>query len=221
MTPEEKAVCTLLEITDRLLAPDGCPWDREQTVRSWARMVFEEICEALDSLNDIDPEQLADELGDVLAGTFFLAKAAAKEKGFTSWTLPFTLAAEKLRRRHPHIYANEKLPSDVPSLEQKWEEIKATERHHRHRKSHFDGLPKSLPALALMQKLVHKARKVPECVESVDGLVAQKRTDREEELGRRIAQVIVEAEKEGIQAEHALRLYFRFCREALMEKEGS
>ena len=60
----------LLEVIDRLLAPDGCPCDREQTLRSWAHMVFEEICEVMDSLTEADSDQLADELGDVITGSF-------------------------------------------------------------------------------------------------------------------------------------------------------
>ena len=135
----------LLEVIDRLLAPDGCPWDREQTLQSWARMVFEEICEVLDSLAEADSDQLADELGDVIIGVLFLVKAAASEKKFPL-SKPFELAAEKLRRRHPHIFADETLPKDPKAIEQRWDEIKATEVHHRHRTSRFDGISKSLPA---------------------------------------------------------------------------
>ena len=207
----------LLEVIDRLLAPDGCPWDREQTLRSWAHMVFEETCEVLDSLTDADSDQLADELGDVITGILFLAKAAAKERGFPL-SRPFELAAEKLRRRHPHIFADEAL-SDAKAVEQRWDEIKATEVHHKHRTSRFDGISTSLPALAIMQKLAHKANKVPGCEGVLDDLVTQPKADREEELGRKVAQLILEAEREGIQAEHALRSYFRQCRTVLMDRE--
>ena len=208
----------LLEVIDRLLAPDGCPWDREQTLRSWAHMVFEEICEVMDSLTEADSDQLADELGDVITGIFFLVKAAASEKGFSP-SRPFELAAEKLRRRHPHIFADGALPMDPKAIEKQWDEIKTTEVHHKHRTSRFDGISKSLPALAIMQKLAHKANKVPGCEGILDELSTRAAAPREEEIAKEITRIILEAEREGIQVEHALRHYFGLCRAALMERE--
>ena len=110
--------------------------------------------------------------------------------------------------------------TDAKAVEKKWEEIKATEVHHVHRKSRFDGFPKSLPALALMQKLVHKAKKVPELAEEMKELVSEQQTSKDVEFARRITQVIMEAEQEGVQAELALRHYFGICREELMKKES-
>jgi uncharacterized protein YabN with tetrapyrrole methylase and pyrophosphatase domain len=219
MTPEETDFHALIEVIDRLLAPDGCPWDREQTVHSWAHMVLEEVYEVIDTLSEAEPDKLADELGDLVTGALFLTKAAEVESRF-SWNLPFKKAAEKLIRRHPHIFGGEKALTDAKAVEKKWEEIKATEVHHVHRKSRFDGFPKSLPALALMQKLVHKAKKVPELAEEMKELVSEQQTSKDVEFARRITQVIMEAEQEGVQAELALRHYFGICREELMKKES-
>ena len=209
---------SLLEVVDRLLAPNGCPWDREQTPQSWARMVFEESCEVLDALSADDSALLADEVGDVVSGLLFLAKAAAAEKRFSSWTDPFLLAAEKLRRRHPHVFASDS-PIDSQTIERQWEEIKAAEAHHKHRKSLFDGISSSLPALALMQKLVHKANKSPESMVHLEEFAAQKRPNPEEELARQIAQLVIESERAGIHVEQALRDYFGRCRAHLVANE--
>ena len=208
----------LIAVIDTLLGPEGCPWDREQTVLSLSHMIHEEVCEMIDTLQETEPERLADELGDLLIGAVFLSKAAEKEKRF-SWQRPFQKAAEKLVRRHPHIFAgNEKLTS-AKAVEHRWEEIKATESEHSTRKSRFDGIPKSLPALAMMQKLLVKAKKTPSLYHMIEQLTQKKRDNEEEELARRIAKLIIEAEEKGIHAEHALRTFFSSCRKALVDQE--
>lgn len=208
---------TLVEVIDRLLGPEGCPWDKEQTVLSLSHMILEEVCEVIDTLQEADAEKLASELGDLMIGAIFLAKAAEKEGRFP-WAIPFQKGAEKLVRRHPHIFADEKLTT-AKEVERRWDEIKATEAEHLARKSRFDGIPRSLPALAMMQKLLTKAKKAPSLYRSVEDLVQHPRENDEEDLGRRMVQLIMEAEEKGIQAEHALRTFFTSCREALVQKE--
>jgi tetrapyrrole methylase family protein / MazG family protein len=219
MADGEKDFRALVGIIDRLLGPDGCPWDKEQTVLSLSHMILEEVCEVIDTLQETEPENLADELGDLLSGTIFLAKVAEKEGRF-SWELPFQKIAAKLIRRHPHIFSDEKLAT-AREVEVRWDEIKATEKEHAARKSRFDGIPKSLPALAMMQKLMAKAKKVPALQSTAAKLVQKEREDEEEELGRRIAQLVFEAESKGVQAEHALRRFFTDCRNDLANQEKS
>jgi tetrapyrrole methylase family protein/MazG family protein len=219
MSSAEDDFRTLVGIIDRLLGPDGCPWDKEQTVHSLAHMVLEEVCEVIDTLQETETEKLADELGDLINGAIFLAKAAEKENRF-SWGVPFQKAAEKLVRRHPHIFADEKLTT-TKAVEKRWDEIKATEVEHAGRKSRFDGIPKSLPALAMMQKLMTKVKKVPLLHGVVEEFVQKHRDNEEEDIGRRMAQLVIEAEEKGIQAEQALRGFFSSCRADLVHREKS
>lgn len=219
MSLEEDSIKALVAIIDRLLGPDGCPWDKEQTVVSLSHMVLEEVCEVVDTLHDPDPEKLADELGDLITGAIFLSKVAQKENRF-SWEKPFQKAAAKLVRRHPHIFEDEKLES-ARAVEKRWDEIKATEKEHEERKSRFDGIPKSLPALAMMQKLLTKANRVLALKNAAAACVNSHVEDAEVNLGRRMALLIAEADAEGIQAERALRRFFTVCRETLVRQEQS
>lgn len=210
----------LVAIIDRLLGPDGCPWDKEQTVLSISHMVLEEVCEVIDTIRDAEPEKLADELGDLILGAIFLAKAAEKEDRF-SWERPFQKAAAKLIRRHPHIFAEEAKLTTPKAVEKRWDEIKATEVEHAGRTSRFDGIPKSLPALAMMQKLIAKVKKAPSLNGVAEDLMQKPCDSEEEELGRRMTQLILEADAKGIQAEAALRAFFSSCRDALVRQERS
>lgn len=218
MSTAEVEFRTLIEIIDRLLSPDGCPWDKEQTVLSLSHMVLEEVCEVIDTLRETEPEKLADELGDLMNAAIFLAKAAEKEGRFL-WERPLQKAAAKLIRRHPHIFGEDQKLTSVKEVEKRWDEIKATEVEHANRKSRFDGIPKSLPALAMMQKLLAKAKKVPALRHVAEDLCKTQRENEEEELGRRIGQLIFEAEENGIQAEQALRRFFLNCRDDLVRLE--
>ncbi len=218
MTTTEDDFRKLVAVIDRLLGPDGCPWDKEQTVLSLSHMVLEEVCEVIDTLQDADPEKLADELGDLIIGALFLAKVSEKEARFP-WERPFQKAAAKLIRRHPHIFSEEDKLISTKAVEKRWDEIKATEAEHAARTSRFDGIPKSLPALAMMQKLMTKVKKVPSLRHVAEGLLQKERPTEEEEMGRRIAQLIAEAESKGIQAEPALRRFFSTCRDTLVEEE--
>jgi uncharacterized protein YabN with tetrapyrrole methylase and pyrophosphatase domain len=208
----------LIEVIDHLLGPDGCPWDQEQTVLSLSRMILEEVCETIDTIRDPNPEKLADELGDLFVSALFLAKVAEKEGRF-SWSLPFTKAVEKLIRRHPHIFGKESKISCPKAVEARWDEVKATESEHQSRRSRFDGIARSLPSLAMVQKLVSKARKIPHLQAVAEKIVEQTGEDAEEDLGRKITQLVLEADKKGIQAEEALRRYFFSCKEQLVKHE--
>lgn len=218
MSPSKNHFDELVAVIDRLLAPDGCPWDREQTVRSVSHMVLEEVCEVIDTLEEKDPEKLADELGDVLIGALFLAKTAEKEHRFP-WGLPFQKAVAKLIRRHPHIFTDEQNMATAAEVEKRWDEIKTTEAEHAHRSSRLDGIPKSLPALAMMQKLMTKIKKAPPLGQIAQEFLEKPREDQEEEIGRKISQLVVEADRQGIQAEQALRRFFFCCRGVLQQQE--
>lgn len=151
----------------RLRGPGGCPWDREQTHRSLRPYLLEETYEALEAIDTGSPQQLCQELGDLLLQIVFHAQMA-KEAG--AFTIDDVVAAlvDKLVRRHPHVFGDVEVTGSGEVLAN-WASIKAQERSEglaadghpetpeRARPSALDGLPRGLPALALAQRLQERA----------------------------------------------------------------
>lgn len=217
MTATENPISDLLVVIDRLLAPDGCPWDKEQTVLSLGPMLLEEVCETLDAISERNGVDLSDELGDLFVTALFFAKAAEKEGRF-SWDEPFKKGKEKLVRRHPHIFEKAQALSSA-DVEVLWEETKKKEPSHKHRKGAFSNIPVSLPGLSMMQKLFSVAKKRPALGRVVEECVSHEYADAEEELGMKIASLVLQAEAKGIRAEHAVRKCFALCKKKLQEAE--
>jgi tetrapyrrole methylase family protein/MazG family protein len=138
-----------------LRAPDGCPWDREQTHRSLRPYLLEEAYEALHALDGDDPAALCDELGDLLLQIVLHAQLAAESGDFT---LPDVVAAisEKVVRRHPHVFGD--TSADTPQeVRTRWEELKRGERAANGAgEGPLAGLPAALPALAQAQAAQRK-----------------------------------------------------------------
>jgi MazG family protein len=144
----------------RLRSPTGCPWDREQNHRTLRRHAIEEVYELIDAIEAGDDHEMAEELGDLLMQVVFHCQLA-KERGAFDFEKVCRLLAEKLVRRHPHVFGKTKV-KNVSEVWANWEKIKKAEKHGtKHaRHSAFDGIPKHLPALLRAEKLVKKARKV-------------------------------------------------------------
>ena len=142
----------LVALVARLRAPDGCPWDRDQTHASLRRAFLEECYEALEALDAGDPAALAEELGDVLVHAAFLCQMAAETSTFTARTV-FQGAIEKLVRRHPHVFGDADVES-VREVEEQWEVLKRKERRGG---SILEGAPWSMPALAYCQTISRRA----------------------------------------------------------------
>jgi len=147
----------LVRIMARLRAPDGCPWDREQTFDTIKPYLLEETYEVLDSIDARDWTGLADELGDLMLQAVFFAQMASAEGHFT---IDDSLDAinDKLIRRHPHIFGtgDAKTPDEV---KRRWDEIKAEERRQKGEmeKPLLEKVPRSLPALVEAQQLTARA----------------------------------------------------------------
>ena len=150
---------TLVDLVERLRAPGGCPWDREQTHQSLKRNLLEEAHEVLEAIDEGDPSVITEELGDLLVQIAFHADIA-REAGQFSMGDVVERINRKLIRRHPHVFSDVKV-SDAREVERNWERIKAEERAASGTsKSPVDGIPASLPALAasqLMQDRVARA----------------------------------------------------------------
>ena len=150
---------TLVDIVARLRAPDGCPWDREQTHNSLKRNLLEESYEVIEAIDSGDPAILSEELGDLIVQVAFHADIARQAGEFQVEDVLRQING-KLVRRHPHVFSDGHA-EDAREVERNWEQIKARERQAKGQsKSPVEGIPNDLPALSyaqLMQERVGRA----------------------------------------------------------------
>ncbi len=144
----------LLSVIRTLRSPQGCPWDRKQTLKTVAPQVLEESYELLESLEEGSVEDIREELGDLMFLTLFIAVIAEQEGAFT---LDETVreVAEKLIRRHPHVFGDSKT-ENIDEILETWEAIKSREDKKQKRETIFDGIPKTLPTLEKYNKILQK-----------------------------------------------------------------
>lgn len=143
----------LVELVERLRRE--CPWDREQTNLSIKNNLIEEAYELFEAIEEGDDEKMVEELGDVLLQVVFHSQIKKDQRSFDINTVIERLV-EKLIRRHPHIFGENKLSSSQQVLDQ-WHQIKQQEKN---RESIFDGIPKRMPALQRAVKVQNRAAKV-------------------------------------------------------------
>jgi len=193
----------------RLRAPDGCPWDQEQTHASLVRCLIDEVSELIDTIDRGDLPHMREELGDVLIQVVFHAQLAAEKGAFTLEDVAREVN-EKLVRRHPHVFGTGKLGTSEQVLVQ-WEQIKAQEKKNGPlAKGVFKDLPARLPALmfaeAIWKQIEKKSLPVTDVVD-----VAQVRALgaklTEAELGKMLFEVTAAARSNGLDPEGALRLH--------------
>jgi nucleoside triphosphate diphosphatase len=165
MSEAERATTALLELMARLRDPHtGCPWDREQTFATIAPYTLEEAYEVADAIDRGNPQQLRDELGDLLFQIVFHSRMA-EERGWFDFAAVATAIHAKLVRRHPHVFADAPLPG-VEAQTRSWEELKARERAESAARaqspdtSALADIPKALPALTRAAKLGRRAARV-------------------------------------------------------------
>jgi MazG family protein len=205
----------LVALMRRLLAPDGCPWDREQDYRSLRQYVLEEACEVIDAIDRGRLEDLADELGDLSLQVVFLAELARRDGAFGPDDVVRAIC-EKLVRRHPHVFGEAVVEGSADVL-RNWDAIKRAEKEDR---PLLDGVPRALPALLRATRLSEKvgrvgfdwpdARgsrdKVTEELRELDEAVAHGDRGRvRAELGDLLFALVNLARHHGIDAEEALR----------------
>jgi MazG family protein len=179
------SVDQLREIITRLRAPGGCPWDREQTADSLRPSLIEEAYEVFDAIDRKDQADLEEELGDLLINILMQAEIASEEKAFNLDSIA-TVAAEKLIRRHPHVFG-EKVIENSDGVLAQWEEIKRAERSAKGlaTASLLDGVARAFPALVRAQKIQKKAAKVGfdwACAKDVVEKVREEISEVEQEL---------------------------------------
>ena len=202
------AYSRLQEIVAHLRAPNGCPWDREQTMQTLRKDLMEETYELLEALDDDDDEKAAEELGDLTLIVAMLAQIASEEERF-QWPVVMELVCDKLIRRHPHVFGDVEV-SGVEEVLANWAAIKEQEASGRLQvarssgaeqsgggkgESILDSVPKALPALILASKYQSRlacAEIEPELAEA-------------DPIGVALWNLVAEARGAGVDAETALR----------------
>ena len=144
----------LLEVLRRLRAPDGCPWDREQTAESLVPYLLEETYEIIEAIEEGDTHTLKEELGDLTLHVLFQAELA-REDGKFEIADSLKHISEKLIRRHPHVFDPDY--DESANINMSWEKAKQKEKS---RKNLLDGVPKNLPALTRARRIQEKAANV-------------------------------------------------------------
>ncbi|MDQ3334755.1 MAG: nucleoside triphosphate pyrophosphohydrolase [Myxococcota bacterium] len=217
MTAPGASFDRLVQVMDRLLAPDGCPWDREQTLETLRPFLVEETYEVLDALAKSDVKGHCEELGDLLMQVVFHAAIRRAERAFDIDDVCNGIS-DKLVHRHPHVFADAKADNSEQVLAQ-WEEIKKAEKAAKGvRTDRILSGVKPGPALARAQKVSTKAAKVGFDWPDVEGSIAKieeevrevrEVTDgaqdkRHHEIGDLLFAVVNVARKLGVDAEQAL-----------------
>lgn len=219
MTRSSEAVERLLDIMARLRGPDGCPWDREQTMKSLRPYVLEETYEVLEAIESGDAREHCEELGDLLLQIVFQAQLA-REAGQFDFADVAQAIADKLVSRHPHVFGDAQV-KDAAGVLTQWVALKQKERAAKGRgTSVLEGVPREMPALARADRLTEKASrvgfdwpdaggaraKVDEELRELDEAIATGDPKRmEEELGDLLFAVANLARKLSLPPEEALR----------------
>lgn len=164
----------LVDIMARLRSDEGCPWDREQTTQSLKPYLIEESYEVLEAIEEGEPEKFAEELGDLLFQILFHAQICREEGRFGIGDV-LEKVADKMIRRHPHVFGTAKA-ADAREVLAHWETIKHEESGDETARSILAGVPKQLPALLRAQRLQTKASRVgfdwarpQEVLDTIDG----------------------------------------------------
>jgi len=185
----------LIAVLEKLRAPGGCVWDREQTHASLVQYLVEETFELVEAIEAGSREELIEELGDVLYQVIFHADIAAEAGEFTLEDVAAHMR-HKMVARHPHVFGDVTVTTsdDVVAT---WESVKAVEKAHR--TSVLEGIPQGMPSLALADKTLGRAAKV--------GVVREAAVipGSEAELGEQLLAMVAAAKSAGLDAERALR----------------
>ncbi|MDP3800660.1 nucleoside triphosphate pyrophosphohydrolase [Brevundimonas sp.] len=216
MRPIDRLIGIMAKLRDPV---GGCPWDVEQTFATIAPYTLEEAYEVADAIERGDMDELKSELGDLLFQTVFHARMA-EEQGLFAFDDVANAIADKLERRHPHVFGDEAAKPDGAAQKARWEDIKAGERKAKAQHGALDDVPVGLPALARAAKLTKRAARVgfdwpstDEVFDKLDEEVAELRVEiaagdldkARDEVGDLLFVVANLARKLGVEPEDALR----------------
>lgn len=219
MTKQSESLSRLNDVIDRLLAPEGCPWDREQTPESLCDYIVEECFELVEAIRSGDVAEIREEIGDVMFLLAFLGRLHADKGQFTLGDAMDNNAA-KMIRRHPHVFSDTTY-ADRDEFLKNWESIKRSEKvdAEGEPKGVFDSLPDSLPPLLKAYRIHSKAARVEftwpddedverqveaEWLELIDACASGDKERQEGELGDLIFSLVELGRRKGIKANGAL-----------------
>lgn len=191
----------LREVMDKLRSPGGCPWDAEQDHTSLLKYLLEESYEFIESVENNDRDAMQEELGDLLLQVYFHSRMAEEDT-----KQPFNIedvaktVADKLIRRHPHVFAGEVVDSSDDVLEN-WEKQKAAEKG---RTSVIAGVPLAQPALPLATKVLYRLKKLNYDL-TVSEPIKLKDDIDQDQFGQILLGLITQAVDKGLDPEAALR----------------
>ncbi len=187
-TPSQsaEAFLSLLRVMETLRGPKGCPWDKKQTHQSLIACLLEETYEVMDAIQGGNPQNLKEELGDLLLQVIFHTQIASENGAFTVTEVLETLS-DKLIRRHPHVFSNETVEHAEEAIH-RWEKIKAKEKCED--KSILSGVPPELPALLRAYRIGSKASRV--------GFDWTRLEDVQKKLDEEIQELKVELQRENL-----------------------
>ena len=210
-----ESLLRLVEVMDRLRSPGGCPWDAEQTHESLATYLLEETYETLEAIETGDRDHLREELGDLLLQSVFHARIAA-EHSEDPWTIDdvATGIADKLVRRHPHVFADGEAPT-AAHVEARWDTMKAEEKG---RTSALDGVPFALPALSLATKVLGRAERAG--VAPSVPVPEEGGADEAASVGAALMSEVARARSLGVDPEQALRQAVRAYAAQVRDQEA-
>ena len=207
----------LVALMTRLRSPDGCPWDRKQTLPSLKPYVIEESYEVVDAIDRDDRAALMEEIGDLLLQAVFLTELTREEGTFDVYD-SITAIHDKLVRRHPHVFGDV-VAGDAEAVLVNWEKLKRDERQAEN-KSVLSGVPQSMPALLKASRLTEKAARVgfdwrrtedvfdkldEEMAELREAVASGETSKMEEEIGDLLFTIANIARKVNVNAEEALQ----------------
>jgi XTP/dITP diphosphohydrolase len=198
---------SLIQTAHQLRAPGGCPWDAEQNHRSLVQYLLEETYELIDAIESGERDEVLEELGDVLYQVIFhsdLASAGTLGEPFDLEDVAEYME-KKMRSRHPHVFGSEeelaKFKAETgEDVMQNWEGHKKKEKPNR--TSVLDGIPQAMPALALANKVMHKAEKIGILEKAEHPAIPM---DSEDDLGKLLLAIVASARSAGLDPERALR----------------
>ena len=204
----------LRNIVAKLRAPDGCPWDREQTHHSLVQCLVEEVSEVIEAIDNQDSTAMEEELGDLLLQVVMHARLAEEEGKFDLEAVACGIT-EKLIRRHPHVFGDNETKIDSPDeVLDRWELIKEQEKKNaglsQERNPVFKDLPPKLPALLYARDVYKRASKhrLVDKGEWSEAVVDKAMESLDENLaGQALFELVASCRKKGIDPESALRRF--------------
>ena len=235
----------LIAVLERLRAPGGCAWDREQTHESLVQYLIEETYELVDAIESGNRDELIEELGDVLYQVVFHSDIAAEAGEFTLEDVAAHMTA-KMVGRHPHVFGDAVAETAADVID-RWDELKKTEKPGR--TSVLDGIPMAMPSLLLADKMLGRAEKVgiardttsavsstrvsspqvttpavttPVVTEPAIAISSPAPSPRtEDELGELLLSIVADAKAHGLDSERALRGALRGLSRDIREREAA